>query len=102
MRPPGRLEAPWWSPRTPSWCHASVAGEHRWRGVLTPAVGDGQPAVPSERLVRDLRPGRVLPPLELGDVGEPEHLLDQLAVEPCGEQLGGPAVLLHVVVEHVV
>ena len=70
--------------------------------VFAPPVGDRQPAVTSERLERDLRSRRVLAALVLGAVGERDDALDEVGVEPGGDQVGRPAVLLDVVVEDVV
>jgi DUF2891 family protein len=49
---------------------------------LSPAIGDGKPPVPAEVLLADLRARRVLPPLVLGRVDQPDHPLDQRRVMP--------------------
>src|ERR1700722_4234400 len=60
--------------------------------VLAPPVGDGQPPVPAEVLLADLRPGRVRPPLVLGRAAPPEAPLHPRAAtaRPC-PPAGGPA-----------
>src|SRR6185437_8909763 len=69
------------------------------RARLAPAAGDGQAPVPAEVILADLRARRVLPPLVLRQVHQPDHPLDQVGVVPGGDQLGRAHVLLHVVVE---
>src|ERR1700730_11352844 len=70
--------------------------------VLAPPAGDGQPPVPAEVLLADLRSRRVLPALVLGRVDQPDDPLDQRRVMTGRDQLGAAHVLLHVVVEQCV
>src|SRR3954452_6261658 len=69
------------------------------RGLLAPGVGDGEPAVTTEVLRRDLRPGWGLPPLVLRRVDQPDDPFDELAVVTGTDQLVAAQVALDVVVE---
>src|SRR4051794_11363350 len=85
--------------RTGQWWHA-LAVPPRWcASHLSPARADGQPPVAAEVLRRDLRPGRVLAPLPLGEVDQPDHLVDDVGVVPGREQVGPAQVALDVVDE---
>src|SRR6185437_15645118 len=85
--------------RAPLSFRLSLLGSAVRRARLAPAAGDGQAPVPAEVLLADLRARRVLPPLVLRQVHQPDHPLDQVGVVPGRDQLGRPHVLLHVVVE---
>ena len=57
-------------------CCSAERASRSGRG-LAPAGGDREAAVAAEVLGRDLRPGRVLPPLVLGPVDQRDHPVDQ-------------------------
>src|SRR6478672_10668330 len=66
---------------------------------LAPGAGDREPAIPAEVAWRDLRTRRVLPPLVLRAVNQPDHPLDELAVVAEREQFVPTSVSFDVVVE---
>src|SRR3982751_4956105 len=77
-----------------------LPGPHDHRSALAAVpIGDRHPAVAAERLARDLRAGRVLAALVLGEVDEPDDAVDVGGRQAAGDQLVATEVALDVALE---
>src|SRR4029453_15753010 len=70
--------------------------------ALTPAVGDRQPSVAAECLKADLGARRVLPPLVLGKINQPDDPVAHMGMEPHLHNVLMAGVALDVIVKNVV